>query len=59
MGPDKDGDKRSGWTASLTYNQRERVNRLLEHEGRSFAQQVMHMVDRRLAEIDRADKDNG
>ena len=45
---------KTGWTASLTQDERGRVKRLLEYENRSFSQQVMHMVTLRLKEIDRA-----
>ena len=50
---------RTGWHASLTADERARLNRLLEHENRSGSQQLMHMVDRRLAEIDKAEAKNG
>lgn len=47
-------EKRTGWTASITAEERERVKRLLEYEKRSGSQQLMFMVDRRLAEIEKA-----
>lgn len=51
-------EKRSGWHASLTADERSRLNRLLTYENRSGSQQLMHMVDRRLAEIDKAEARN-
>ena len=50
--------KRSGLHMSVTDDERERFNRLLDYEKRSGSQQLMHMVDRRLAEIDKAEAKN-
>lgn len=51
--------KRSGLHMSVTDDERARYNRLLDYEKRSGSQQLMHMVDRRLAEIDRIERKNG
>lgn len=45
--------KRTGWTASITDEERARIRKLLDLENRSGSQQLMHMVDKRLAEIER------
>ena len=52
-------EKRTGWTASLTEEERARVHRLLTYEDRTFTRQLLHMTDRRLAEIDRLERKNG
>ena len=52
-------EKRSGLHMSVTDDERERFNRLLDYEKRSGSQQLMHMVDRHLAEIDRLERKNG
>lgn len=49
-------EKRSGLHMSVTDDERERFNRLLDHEKRSGSQQLMFMVDRRLAEIEKAER---
>lgn len=52
-------EKRSGLHMSVTDDERARFNRLLDYEKRSGSQQLIHMMDRRLAEIDRLERKNG
>ena len=52
-------EKRSGWHASLTDAERIRLNRLKDYENRSGSQMLMHLIDRRLDEIDRLEQKNG
>ena len=37
---------------SITPEERERIDRLCDLEGRNTRQQIMHMTDRRLSEIE-------
>ena len=46
-------EKRSGLTISLDKDERARLKRLTELEGRKYKQQIMHMTDLRLAEIEK------
>lgn len=43
--------KRSGLTVSVTDKERDRFRLLTEIEGRSYRAQLIHMVNKRLAEL--------
>lgn len=45
-------ETKTGWSASITQDERDLINTLLELEGRSGPKQLMWMVKRRLAELE-------
>ena len=48
--------KTSGFSISITKEEREKIKRLCDVEGRNGRAQIMYMVEKRLAEIESEDR---
>ena len=48
--------KTSGFSISITKEEREKIKRLCDAEGRNGRAQIMYMVEKRLAEIESEDR---